>query len=70
MKQTLQGYLKGKTIILPTHAIKFAAMIDELVIMDRGRIIRKGSYRDLAETSELQRLFMEEKKKADKNEEN
>ena len=61
--------MKGKTIILPTHAIKFAAMIDELVIMDRGRIIRKGSYRDLAETSELQRLFMEEKKKADKNEE-
>ena len=44
-------------------------MVDELVIMDKGRIIRKGSYRDLAETSELQKLFMEEKKKADKNEE-
>ena len=28
MRETLQGYLKGKTILMPTHAIKFAQMVD------------------------------------------
>jgi len=25
LKETLKGYCKGKTIIIPTHAIKFVA---------------------------------------------
>jgi len=28
MKETLLGYLKGKTIIMPTHAIKYAEAVD------------------------------------------
>lgn len=50
MRETLQGYLKGKTIVMPTHAIKFAEMVDEIIIMDKGRIVRKGNYRDISAT--------------------
>jgi ABC-type transport system involved in cytochrome bd biosynthesis fused ATPase/permease subunit len=36
--------LQGKTIIMPTHALKYAQYADQIVIMKKGRIIKKGSY--------------------------
>jgi ABC-type transport system involved in cytochrome bd biosynthesis fused ATPase/permease subunit len=33
MRETLKGYLKGKTIIMPTHALKFAEVVDEIIVM-------------------------------------
>jgi len=63
MRETLQGYLKGKTIVMPTHAIKFAEMVDELIIMDKGRIVRKGHFRDISTTDEFMKLFLMADKK-------
>jgi ABC-type multidrug transport system fused ATPase/permease subunit len=51
MRETLNGYLKGKTIIMPTHAVKFAEMVDEIIIMEKGRIVRKGHFRDISGTA-------------------
>lgn len=50
MRETLRGYLRGKTIIMPTHAIKFAEIVDEIIVMEKGRVVRKGHFRDIAET--------------------
>ena len=35
---------------MPTHAIKFASMVDELIIMKKGQIVRKGNFRDISKT--------------------
>lgn len=44
MEKTIKSYLKGKTIIMPTHATKFISRADNVVIMDKGRIIKMGTY--------------------------
>lgn len=35
---------------MPTHAIKFSEFVDEVIIMRKGRIVRKGNYRDINDT--------------------
>ena len=47
MNQTVKGYLKGKTVVMPTHAIKFTDMADDIVIMKKGRILLAGRGREV-----------------------
>ncbi|XP_028632028.1 canalicular multispecific organic anion transporter 1 [Grammomys surdaster] len=41
------GLLNGKTRILVTHGIHFLPQVDEIVVLGKGIILEKGSYRDL-----------------------
>ena len=50
VKETVRQYLKGKTIVMPTHAIKFASFADEIIVMKKGKIVRKGAYEDISNT--------------------
>lgn len=43
VKQTLKGFLQGKTILMPTHAIKYLQQADEIIIMKKGIIVQKGT---------------------------
>ena len=44
MKETIIKYLKNKTVIMPTHAVKFAQYADNIIIMKKGKIVKMGSY--------------------------
>jgi ABC-type transport system involved in cytochrome bd biosynthesis fused ATPase/permease subunit len=47
MKKAIIGYLrdlKKKTVIMATHAVRFAPIADKIVIMKKGRIIKSGTY--------------------------
>jgi ABC-type glutathione transport system ATPase component len=35
---------------MPSHAIKFAEAVDEIIVMKKGRIVRKGHFRDIVHT--------------------
>ena len=35
---------------MPTHAIKFASYADEIIVMKKGKIARKGAYEDISNT--------------------
>lgn len=48
--------MKGKTVVMPTHAIKFASYADEIIVMKKGRIVRKGAYDDISDTPEFKEL--------------
>lgn len=41
------GLLAGKTRIFVTHGIHFLPQVDEIVVLGKGTILEKGSYRDL-----------------------
>ncbi|XP_052041364.1 ATP-binding cassette sub-family C member 2 [Apodemus sylvaticus] len=41
------GLLSGKTRIFVTHGIHFLPQVDEIVVLGKGTILEKGSYRDL-----------------------
>lgn len=36
VKETVREFLKGKTVLMPTHAIKFVSLADEIIIMKKG----------------------------------
>ncbi|XP_015979731.2 canalicular multispecific organic anion transporter 1 isoform X1 [Rousettus aegyptiacus] len=41
------GLLKGKTRLLVTHSIHFLPQVDEIVVLEKGGILEKGSYSTL-----------------------
>lgn len=47
MDHVILGWLKGKTVILPCHALGFLSHADWIIALDRGRIIEQGTYRGL-----------------------
>ncbi len=51
-QETFLKYLKGKTIILVTHALHFAKFLDQIYLIENGRIILGGNY-DLIKEHEL-----------------
>lgn len=53
VQNTVKGFLAGKTIIMPTHAIKFASYADEVIVMKKGRIVKKGGFKDICDTAEF-----------------
>jgi ABC-type bacteriocin/lantibiotic exporter with double-glycine peptidase domain len=50
VRETFGDFLRGKTVIMPTHAVKFTPYADEIVVMKKGRIVRKGHYKDICNT--------------------
>ena len=47
MRETVSEFLRGKTVLMPSHAIKFAPFADEVIVMKKGRIVRKGNFKDI-----------------------
>lgn len=41
------GLLNGKTRILVTHSIHFLPQVDEIIVIENGTVLEKGSYHDL-----------------------
>ena len=44
MQSTILGYLKQKTVLMPTHAINFADQVDNVMVMKDGRIVQCGPF--------------------------
>lgn len=51
MEETIKKYLAGKTVILATHAIKYAEKADNIILMKNGEIVSSGSYTIISNTS-------------------
>jgi ABC-type bacteriocin/lantibiotic exporter with double-glycine peptidase domain len=59
VEQTLKQYLRGKTVVMPTHALKFAAEADHIIVMEKGRIVKSGSYQDISNSEEFKKVSLE-----------
>lgn len=40
-------YLASKTVVLVTHQLQFIKSVDQVVIMDKGKIIGNGAFEEL-----------------------
>ena len=65
MEETILGYLRKKTVIMPSHAINFAEQADNIVVMKKGEVIKEGSFSDVFETEEFQEVYKFERKKTE-----
>lgn len=48
MEDTILDYLKGKTIVMATHALKFACFADYIIFMKDGQVIACDNYKEIA----------------------
>lgn len=44
MQNAIKKYLRGKTIVMATHAIKFAEMADYIILLKKGEITACETY--------------------------
>lgn len=51
------GHLKQRTCILVTHAIDFLYMADKVVIMEKGKIVSQGTYKEVKANEILKKLL-------------
>lgn len=49
IKQRLQKYVRGKTLILITHKSIMLDLVDRLIVMDEGRIVMDGTKEEVLE---------------------
>jgi ATP-binding cassette subfamily C protein CydC len=45
----LQHIMRGKTTLIITHRLTGLELMDEILVMDQGRIVERGTFRELVE---------------------
>lgn len=47
----VEGYLKGKVVVLATHQLQYLKKANQIVLLSEGAILAKGSHADLKATN-------------------
>src|SRR5262249_51991526 len=50
---------RGRTTIIVAHRLSTIALADEVVVLERGRVVARGTHRDLIDASEVYREIYE-----------
>lgn len=64
LQRAMEALMKDKTIIMIAHRLKTVEKADQILVLDQGRIIQKGSHQKLAGKPGLYQDFLEARKKA------
>ena len=65
IKECFLVFLKGKTRFLITHALYYLEHVDYVYVIDRGKIVEEGEFREIKESEVLKgvlKKFEEDKK--------
>jgi ATP-binding cassette subfamily B protein len=55
IKQAMREVMRGRTTFVIAHRLSTIALADEIVVLEEGRIVARGSHEELLEESELYR---------------
>ena len=59
IKQAMREVMRGRTTFVIAHRLSTIALADEIVVLEEGRIVARGSHEELLEQSELYREIAE-----------
>ena len=51
-----QDYCKDKTRILVTHAVDFLHLVDRVIVVEAGKIVLDGNYRDIKDSPYIKKI--------------
>ena len=64
LTQAIQNLTKEKTIIMIAHRLKTVRNADQIVVIDKGRIVQQGSHEKLIQENGIYRSFISGRKQA------
>ncbi|XP_053600633.1 ATP-binding cassette sub-family C member 4-like isoform X2 [Plodia interpunctella] len=48
-EKCIKKYLEDKTVILVTHQLQFIKSVEQIVVMEKGKVLAEGNYKELQE---------------------
>ncbi|MBQ6304233.1 MAG: ABC transporter ATP-binding protein [Clostridiales bacterium] len=64
LTEAIENLTKEKTIIMIAHRLKTVRHADQIVVIDKGRIVQKGTHEDLMREEGIYKNFVSGRKKA------
>lgn len=64
LTQAIENLTKQKTIIMIAHRLKTVRNADQIIVVDKGRIVQKGRHEDLMKQDGIYKNFITGRKKA------
>ena len=64
LTEAIENLTKEKTIIMIAHRLKTVRHADQIVVVDKGRIVQKGTHEDLMREEGIYKNFVSGRKKA------
>ena len=64
LTQAIENLTKEKTIIMIAHRLKTVRHADQIVVIDKGRIVQKGKHDELMKQEGIYKNFVSGRKKA------
>ncbi len=64
LTQAIENLTKEKTIIMIAHRLKTVRNADQIIVVDKGRIVQKGKHDELMEMNGIYRNFVQGRKQA------
>lgn len=57
MEKGILSYLKGKTVLVATHALAFLPYFDKIYVLDDGTITHSGTYEELSQDETFKMIY-------------
>ena len=64
LMEAIDALTAEKTVILIAHRLKTVRQADQILVLDRGRIVQQGTHEELVAVDGLYRRFVVERKRA------
>ena len=64
LQKAMEALMKDKTIIMIAHRLKTVQKSNQILVLDNGIIVQKGTHKELAAKSGIYKDFLNARKKA------